>query len=147
MKLEQQVTSVELSKRLKELGVKQESLFYWSSKIKHENTGDGFKRVDDVWNLEANGFVYPTGREHCLSAFTVAELGEMLPDNFCDILNPYWLTCEKVGKWEIGYVNAHNQIHSAQSFEADTEADARAKTLIYLIENNLVEVSSVTERQ
>ena len=29
MKLEDQVVSLELAKKLKELGVKQESLFYW----------------------------------------------------------------------------------------------------------------------
>ena len=29
MKLEQQVVSLELAKKLKELGVKQDSLFYW----------------------------------------------------------------------------------------------------------------------
>jgi hypothetical protein len=30
MKLEEQVTSLELSKKLKELGIKQNSLFWWS---------------------------------------------------------------------------------------------------------------------
>lgn len=31
MKLEQQVVSLELAKQLKELGVKQDSLFYWDT--------------------------------------------------------------------------------------------------------------------
>ena len=65
------------------------------------------------------------------SAFTVAELGEMLPkmarsgkttDNSysCQVLGEY------VGTSRMGLEHA------------DTEADARAKMLIYLLENNLI---------
>jgi hypothetical protein len=52
MKIEPQVTSLELSKRLRELGVKQESLFYWGDK--------------------------PSDIE-CYSAFTASELLDLLP--------------------------------------------------------------------
>jgi hypothetical protein len=67
MTIEEQVTSLEVSKKLKELGVKQESLWYW-------------------WKA---GHIFVEERryagrqwEKLASAFTVAELGEMLPDNF-----------------------------------------------------------------
>ena len=60
MKLEQHVCSLDLAKRLKELGVKQESLFWWGEITK------------EVHYCKA-------GKPLHISAFTVAELGEMLP--------------------------------------------------------------------
>ena len=67
MKLEDQVCSLELAKKLKELGVKQESLFYWWF-VRNDMGDDVF--VSDT--KPVNGTEY-------WSAFTVAELGEMLP--------------------------------------------------------------------
>lgn len=62
MTLEQQVASLELCKRLKTLGVRQESVFYWCE--------DGC------------GPHFGMGRiEVALSAFTVAELGILLGRN------------------------------------------------------------------
>ena len=60
MKLEDQVCSLEQAKRLKELGVKQEGIFNYLK------TG-GLKL-----SSEFPSFL------HCYSAFTVAELGEMI---------------------------------------------------------------------
>lgn len=70
MKIEQQVTSLEISKRLKELGVKQESLFYWSSY--------GMKFKKETHELIPENEINPSFMEDYISAFTVAELGEML---------------------------------------------------------------------
>lgn len=64
MKLEQQVSNLELSKKLKGLGVKQESLFMWI-----DEEGDIKLHKDDGYrpaNPSINYFVY--------SAFTVAEI-------------------------------------------------------------------------
>jgi hypothetical protein len=68
MKLKDQVCSLEPAKKLKELGVKQDSLFWW--------TTDNLNFVDDkcTWWIEPTVESY-TRR---ISAFTVAELGEYL---------------------------------------------------------------------
>jgi len=118
MKLEQQVTSLEISKRLKELGVKQESYFTW---YKHLSEDDG----TEVWTVNGQGdrpYANPM-----YSAFTVAELGEMLP-----IASVKTYRLDKRNGDSV-YVCEHTDV----AFSSDTEADARGKMLIYLIENNL----------
>lgn len=101
MNLEQQVTNLELSKRLKELGAKQESLFWWAK----------------------------------CSAFTVAELGSLLPAYY----ESY--RCDD-GHWEC--TPPENRREDGLSwFKANTEADARAKMLCYLLENKLIQSEAV----
>jgi hypothetical protein len=67
MKLEQQVVSLELAKKLKELGVKQESLFYWNRHKSEISWGLSQTNCSKISHWET------------ISAFTVAELGELLP--------------------------------------------------------------------
>jgi hypothetical protein len=116
MKLENQVVSLDLAKRLKELGVKQESLFAWVKLPPSEKEG---------YEGEEYGLVYEWTMAHnagkeCISAFTVAELGEMLPKRTRSI---------KTHEYEF-YCNS--QVHEWPGQYGDTEADARAKMLIYL---------------
>lgn len=118
MKLEDQFSSLAPSQRLKELGVKQESLFYWIT------NGAGESKIFINRELCGN-FV------ESYSAFTVAELGEMLP-RFVNSLplkfamkGTVIVLLDKKGDW-------------LWQAEATTEADARAKMLIYLIEKGLV---------
>lgn len=132
MTLEKQVCSLELSKRLKELGVKQESAFQWVP------YPDGSTKYGE-WYLQAvpmrdgKGIYNMTG----VSAFTVAELGELLPD-----IPHYRLRIEKIGSsWgvqfrAVSYDAPHGEVLFA--WAASTEADARAKMLIYLLENKLI---------
>ena len=117
MKRELQVCRLDLAKRLEELGVKQESLFYWEDR---RSNGLGLHLF---WDGGKNDAMYPT-----FSAFTVAELGEMLPFNFASQRNNYhgdrdWV-CFKSGT-------------EFNVFDG-TEADARAKMLINLIETGAV---------
>ncbi len=67
MKLEDQVTSLEISKRLRELRVKQESLFYWANTIGQED--------QSCWRIEPK--IEDVSMEY-ISAFTVAECISML---------------------------------------------------------------------
>lgn len=119
MNLEQQVCSLELAKKLKELGVKQESLFTWS----REEPTVPYRLVYGVaqpWQT--------ADEEHAYSAFTVAELGEMLPSSIHHGNLQLWKTRKG---WTMAYYPHHKMT-------ADTEADARAKMLVYLLENKLL---------
>ena len=111
MKLENQVTIKKTSQRLRELGVKQASIFYWDNK-KNKLV---YRSLEEPWTLE-----------DISSAFTVAELGEMLPEKCTTIKlldGKKWICAMK-----------ENTIH----FTARNEVGARAKMLIYLLENKLI---------
>ena len=138
MPLEKQVCSLELAKKLKELGVEQDSLFWWDD---HSELGMG----------EIVSFDEPDNP--ICSAFTVAELGEMLPREFDYLASTtehsgyegrrsVWLTIGRTiidDGWYVLYSDPHpaNKV-PVYSTHSTTETDARAKMLIYLIENNLV---------
>lgn len=130
MTLEQQVTSLKLSKRLKELGVEQESLFSW------------------VKPKEAKNWVCWYYRELCskevknwddVSAFTVAELGEMF--NFHLSLQKgekHWY----VRFWWGDYPDLLKNMGGDRTNWYETgdknPANALAQMLIYLLENKLI---------
>lgn len=78
MELEKQVCSLALAKKLKELGVKQDSLFWWHPipKILPDSGGTVVSNGYDISYAETGRF-FGSGAK--ISAFTVAELGEMLP--------------------------------------------------------------------
>lgn len=118
MKLEQQVVSLELAKKLKELNCKQESLFYWCP----PNWWIGAKD----WELADNMYQSPIPEENNsrISAFTVAELGEMLPTYFFSYRDKDGWWCEN---------SAFGTRIQQDKFSTD-EVDSRAKMLIHLIE-------------
>ena len=135
MKLEQQVCSFELAKRLKELGVKQESFFVWSG---HTEPATLWRH--DAW---AERDIYPLKKGLYYAALTIAELGEMLPMSVGHSdTGEEWLFCTKVGDgYSVGYGEIGDRgIDFMHMEEASTEADARAKMLIYLLENNLITI-------
>lgn len=128
MKLEDQCCSIELAKRLKELGVKQESLFYWV-----ERRGFGSEYGTDFGDPELRISPHhvsslialepdrrPDGQFYrSFSAFTVAELGEMLPKGYYTWRNHGWCGSKK---------------ETELMETSETEADCRAKMIIHLIE-------------
>jgi hypothetical protein len=133
MRIEDQVVSLELAKKLKELGVKQESYFYWvnynsNKSLQFWHIRNSEKLREEVFNnLKDVNYKNPEsefsrlmteyyGRPEFFSALTVSELGEKIkwkelhifgsPDEFDDMLT--------------------NEI---------TQADFYAKVLIYILEN------------
>ena len=140
MKLESQVVSLDLAKRLKELGVKQESYAYWQFVI-------------DKWQLTTSAdYAYLNSPSQAgwesYSAFTVAELLDLLPPWIIDErtnINPHpfcMLTLIETEKdlWTCKYLD-HDDNYSLHSEYGCTEAtSALAKMVIYLLENKLVQL-------
>lgn len=144
MKLEDQVTSLELSKKLKELGVKQESLFWWTRTFTRKS---GEYKEDSEWYLQFK----KNGIGGHYSAFTVAELGELLPksvnyenNDLVVLSRKSWSIKNNNSIWFCGLyiVNGDRRI----GFYADTEANARAKCLQYLLEENIISVNEINKR-
>ncbi len=127
MKLESQVTSLKLSKRLKTLRVKQESLWYWVDKYGQ------WVLVSEVYENPEWDFKNKKERKN-YSAFTPAELGEKLPGGEMS-------GTEKTAQNEyICYVGRiSSKITGHKEFKDKTEANARAKMLIYLREKGFID--------
>lgn len=126
MKLEEQVVSLELAKKLKELGLTRVSLYFWrldliSPTVDHsDNTFDVFAK-------------------HLYPAYTASELGEMLPIKLGGPYREIITSHDGSGAWHCGGYDIISGGKWDPLLTATTEADARAKMLIYLLENNLLE--------
>lgn len=153
MEIEDQVCSLEHAKRLKGLGIQQDSYFIWAN----ENL---IPRCS-IHGLDKNELFEP----RLCAAFTVAELGRMLP--FTIKMNEYQKI--KFNKPKTFYLNANlgyveNDYSPAiqynfyyyddvdeydavemvvgPNFSNPNEANSRAEMLIYLLENNLLNYSN-----
>lgn len=135
MKLEDQVCSLELAKKLKELGVEQKSLFVWEY---YNDTCYAVKFFP--FAIVINDFT----QAELYSAFTVAELGEMLPDYIKRTgsqSNDQPIISQKSSFNSINYYYIFGEYKNGGMypiFSDINEANARAKMLIYLLENELV---------
>lgn len=128
MELQQQVASLELCKKLKALGVKQKSLFYWARSGIYV---PGFTSEDEP----SYGIIFIKNHNeqdsYQYSAFTVSELVELLP---AEIGNPHLeMVKNRDGSYGIEYLCLYDGYTVAITF-----ADACAKMLVKLIENGLV---------
>jgi hypothetical protein len=124
--LEQQVTSLELSKRLKELGAPQESLFYWIIECQEINDETEFD-INLVFGRP--DFNQIKGRLEYYSAFTMAECNEILFQSKS--------TLNFDGE---EYERDFEKILNEMDLLNETSANSLAMAIISLIENKLIEV-------
>lgn len=137
MKSENQVCSLELSKRLKELGIKQESLFYYIEHFDDHKIVPVITDYDrEIFNILTHDIFPP----RLYSAFTTAELGEIIfQKNYDNLENAGYLhiNIEMIDRHEGFFYRLTNNLtdHIIDEFN---EVDARAKLLIYLIEYKIL---------
>ncbi len=139
MEIDQQVVSLDLAIKLEKLGVKQESVWYWvyafpTTHLIGLRTSRGHlvnHIVEDKGNMSGCSII--TGGKP-ISAFTVAELGVLLPE-----------LCLSGKASEEGYncwwfeEMCMREINNYNSYQSVKEADARAIMLIWLIENGRIQ--------
>lgn len=134
MKLEDQVVNLELARTLKQFGVKQNAFWSWFDTVDR----------DDIPRLNRTNDNCPTcclpkqSFEEQYSAFSVAELGAMLPHGF-------GISTLKSGEfvpwWTNEGIDFGAFIALLENFKGlKTEADARATLLIFLIKRELVKL-------
>lgn len=134
MNLDQQVCSIELAKRLNELGVNKGSIFFWIRGKLGKFAGErqfGIVYID--WFAELDDTDSKDNYEY-YSAYSVAELGDIFTANIIsgkDFSGSYF--CRAWG-------DKSSKDSDWIFLESDNEANARAKMLIHLIENKLIEV-------
>lgn len=132
MELENQVCSLELSRKLLSLGVEQDSLFYY---LNIDGEGKYYIYYKDYLPEE---FEYEGDP---ISAFTVAELGEMLPKYTPNSDKPFSQQYRlEDGKYLVGHVSEHTR-PMVFSFTDENEANARAQMIICLLENGLLDAN------
>lgn len=142
MKIEDQVCTLEQGKRLQELGVTKIAMFY------HYWNG----RTDCPEELKEYSIGYSKPRAATANyypAYTVAELGEMLPKKViynCEEESAMYVQKDiKLAAYlnwngfcnQIQYIKGGGGVLTVAGYENQTEAQARAEMLIYLLENKL----------
>jgi hypothetical protein len=139
MTLDKLVTSLELSKELKELGVKQDGIFYWDDRQK--------KVCLSNWGEPGDLGKYPLIQSFCFSAFTSGELGDILPSTIeADEGMKFDLNIWKDRVfWNVDYwwdedTRKKSDLHFERMYDKSL-AGAMAKMLIYLLKNNLITLS------
>lgn len=132
MEIEKQVCTLEQAERLKDLGVKQNGYFWWS--------WYGQSRFPN-WEVTRE----KTNEATCC-AFTVAELGEMLPEGFYSDKEDFkWEMMQKDDDGKLEEILELGVIDATELF--NTEAQARANLLIHLLESKTITATEVNERK
>jgi hypothetical protein len=134
------VVSLELAKKMKELGFAQQSLFWW------QYTDFPLKN-GTRWELKYKNQIRESDLElshpdDIFSTYTVGELGDMLPKKCPEHDGNLQIIPSFNGGWLVGYGD-HMNFNGCHVEDDKTEADARAKMLIYLVEKGLLDTKTL----
>lgn len=142
MELSKQVCSLEISKKLKEMGMKQDGIYVYLHVPEKINQ---YTHRKEHWKLIPEK-VTRGGFSNTVSAFSVAELGEMLPKVLTWEGKKYWINFGYFhGVPTVIYDIDEPKWERLLVVEGDTEADARGRTLIHLIEDNYITLTPSTK--
>lgn len=134
MDISEQVISLKYARKLKQLKIKQISLFYYCERL------TGYHNETEMRLLLNKETTIDEISKY--SAFSVAELGEMLPfslDESADSKDYRDLRlCKNAQHYWVCFYVSQRLGTCLPREEEKTEADSRAKMLIHLIEHNLV---------
>ena len=162
MKLSAQVCSLEQAKRLKELGVVRESTWYYHSlfygagrweKVSILDKGDfelhqySYEGMALFLNITTEDPDYPVNAEE-YSAYTLAELMQMLPDIFFSNSKKSYgqIIVEKADGKSICYKKFQEETYVGRGVVCETLAQAAAQLLTELIEAGEVAVEECNRR-
>jgi len=142
-----QVVNLELSMKIKELGVEQDSLWYWRVQNKEKVLNSEIIRKPERFlteevHLEPKEKSFDTAYWDSISAFTVAELLDLLPFYLVDLgeltLKKNYRRHELTG-YNVRYEKTINcRGDSMPTICDNTAANTLAGKAIYLLENNLI---------
>lgn len=140
--IQKHVTSLELSKKLKELGFKQESYFSW---IRRER-----ERKYSVWNPTEESEFSIGDEVDKIPAYLASELWELLPEFLAESDGYYsrWhVTWSLLPDAELRMVN-NIMGHSLEYFTDDDKSVANviARAMIYLMENGYWEPELISSK-
>src|ERR1700722_12116697 len=123
MELEDQIVSLELAKRIKELGVKQDSYFWWVNPDMTEGNVTQLLSYDERY-LDHHPDLY-------YSAFTASELMDMLPA----YIEPcgYFTIIKMDRSYEVSYSNIQENCPTSENI-----SNSLAKMIIQLLEQKLI---------
>lgn len=138
MKFEDQCVNLELSKRLKELGVKQESLVAWAEypHLMQQQEDGTSKCIETITEIRGT-YYWREDEINSWSAFTASELLEILPNNING--NTLRIIKDWMNEYCVAYPDLLIKIESISRHDRNL-CHALAKLLIHLIENKIIEV-------
>lgn len=124
MTINLELTNIQLSKQLKNIGApQQKTLYFWQYTAGTTDDGVHYEGYKLVYRISA------ILDEKDIAAYTLRELGELI---MLANAQPMFTYNSDMKLW-------FAQFLTGESFQADTEIESRANVVIYMLENQMIE--------